>query len=81
MELAVCGPTGVVGDTGFVVFGVMVPPPPLEGLFGVGSGFGVGVGSGVGVGVGPGEGVLCFLACLFVGLLLPGIISPPQWYL
>jgi hypothetical protein len=49
----------------------------------VGSGTGVGVGVGTGVGVGEGEGVgwLCFLASLFVGLLLPGIISPPQWYL
>jgi len=61
--------------TGFVLLGV------LSGfvLFGVTSGlvlFGVGVGVGVGFGVG--VGLLCSLAYLLVGFIIPGIIYPPQ---
>jgi len=37
-----------------------------------------GVGVGVGVGFGVGVGLLCSLAYLLVGFIIPGIISPPQ---
>jgi len=36
------------------------------------------VGSGFGTGVG-GLTSLCYLAYLLVGLMFPGISSPPQW--